>query len=79
MNVVVEAVERWNGKRVTSADLRRWRPDVFDSSRGGHSCNTTFLFMILQKAGLASEIRGAGKAGSPFWIDIHDTGDSGSG
>ena len=79
MSVLVEAVARWRGKQVTSTDLRSWRPDVFDSSRGGHSSNTTFLFMTLHKAGYASEIQGAGKAGSPFWVEIFEEPGTASG
>ncbi|MCB1970114.1 MAG: hypothetical protein H6851_20615 [Geminicoccaceae bacterium] len=72
MDVLVAAYCKWCNKQVTSAELRDWRPDVFDSSRGGHSCNCTFFFMVLQQAGLAGDIEGAGKAGSPFSVNVFD-------
>jgi hypothetical protein len=46
--------------------------DIFDSNArpAGHSCNCTFLFLVLKEIGLCGEIKGAGKAGNPFYVDI---------
>jgi hypothetical protein len=58
----------FRGKRVSSRDLRNYAPGVFDSAArpAGHSCNCTFLFVVLTKLGLADGVRGAGKAHQPF-------------
>ena len=60
------------GQRVTSTDLRKYAPNVFDSSArpAGHSCNCTFFFMLLQEIGLADAIVGEGKRGSPYSVKI---------
>ena len=56
------------GGRVRSRDLRRHAPMVFDSSArpAGHSCNCTFLFMVLRQLGMASTIEGRGTRVDPF-------------
>lgn len=53
---------------MTSRDLRDYAPQLFDSSArpAGHSCNCTFLFMVLTKLVLTDGIRGEGKAYRPF-------------
>lgn len=57
------------GMQVSSRDLREYRPNVFDSSArpAGHSCNCSFLFMVLGQLKLADPIRGEGKTGKPFY------------
>ena len=62
------------GQRLSSSDLKKIAPSVFDSSArpAGHSCNCTFLFRILQRLNLASEIEGRGVRGSPFSVVITD-------
>ena len=65
-----DAYKAFHGKRVDSTDLRRLAPSVFDSERGGHSCNCTFLFMALQRMGIVDRVQGEGKSGSPFWVSI---------
>jgi len=62
------------GRRLSSADLKKIAPSVFDSSArpAGHSCNCTFLFRILQRLNIAGEIEGRGVRGSPFSVVITD-------
>lgn len=66
------ACERFWGRRMNSSDLRLYFPSTFDSKRGGHSCNCTFLFTALYRMGLSSEIRGEGKPNSPFYVKLSD-------
>lgn len=63
------AYTHFSGGRVNSRDLRRYAPAVFDSSArpAGHSCNCTFLFMVLEQLGLADTISGDGVARRPFY------------
>lgn len=67
-----EAYTSFRGKRCTTSDLRKFNPAVFDSQArpAGHSCNATFLFTLLRHTGLAGDINGEGKSGSPFFIDV---------
>ena len=62
----------FNGKggKVTSTDLKEGNPHIFDSSKGGHSCNCSFLFMILEKIGIINKIEGKGVKGDPFFIKL---------
>jgi len=62
------AYESFRGKRVTSSELKELDPAVFDSSArpAGHSCNCTFLFVALERAGLASGVAGSGVRGDPY-------------
>lgn len=63
---------RFAGSRVTSSDLKVFRPSVYDSSvrPAGHSCNCTFFFLGLQQMGLSSAIEGEGVRGSPYTVDL---------
>lgn len=72
MESLHKAYLAYQGRRVTSADLREYAPSVFDSHArpAGHSCNVTFLFLALHRAGLASEIGGKGVRGNPFFVMI---------
>ena len=72
---IFDAFEYFNGGKVTSNDLKSYRPIVFDSKANGHSCNCTFLFMLLKKMGIASEIGGQGAKGSPYFVDIFSVDD----
>lgn len=66
-----EACERFRGQRVSSTDLRRFAPSVFDSTArpAGHSCNCTFLFHLLQKLNLTDgNLEGAGVRGNPYSV-----------
>ena len=65
-----KAYIKFKGKKVYTTDLRDYAPKTFDSSRGGHSCNTTFLFSILTLIGLVNEIKGDGNANHPFYVSI---------
>ena len=67
-----QAYLKFKGQYVTGSDLRTYKPHVFDSSArpAGHSCNCTFLFLLLGKLGLAGDIEGAGKRGNPFGVRI---------
>ena len=62
------AYTRFRGARVRSRDLRLYAPMVFDSSArpAGHSCNCTFLFMVLRRLGMASAVEGQGTRSDPF-------------
>ena len=61
----------FKGQRVSTNDLRQFKPDVFDSSAGGRNCHCTVLFRLLLNAGLASEVQGSGVAGSPFSVEFY--------
>ena len=54
----------------SSNDLKEANPSVFDSQArpAGHSCNCTFLFMVLQKLGIVTSIHGRGVRGDPFYV-----------
>lgn len=56
------------GEEVTTGRLKAFSPSVFDSSRRGHSCNCTLLFLVLQRMGLAGTLAGEGKRGAPFGV-----------
>ena len=62
------AYSSFRGSRVRTRDLRLHAPMVFDSSArpAGHSCNCTFLFMVLYQLGMASAIEGRGTRADPF-------------
>ncbi len=49
----------FKGKQCITKDLRAYAPAIFDSAArpAGHSCNCTFLFMLLHEIGLANEIK----------------------
>jgi hypothetical protein len=67
-----KAYSHFQGKRVTSSDLKKFLPSIFDSRArpAGHSCNATFLFTLLQHIGASGNIMGNGKAGDPFFVQI---------
>ena len=65
-----QAYEAFRGTTLDSTMLRAYKPQVFDSRRGGHSCNCTFLFMVLQAIGIVERITGADRRGHPFQIVI---------
>jgi hypothetical protein len=67
-----DAYYRFRGKTVTSPELRRAAPTVFDSSAPhyGHSCNCAVFFMLLQQAGIVERIGGSGTVGDPFRVRI---------
>jgi hypothetical protein len=68
LDVLHLVYESFRGKQVTSSELKRIFPAVFDSNArpAGHSCNCTFLFGVLEQAGLASRFSGSGVRGDPY-------------
>ena len=67
------AYMRFAGRRVSSSDLRKAMPSVFDSSArpAGHSCNCTFLFHLLTKLSLTEGgPEGRGVVGDPFAVRL---------
>ena len=63
------AYEQFKGRQVSSTDLRRFSPSVFDSNArpAGHSCNCTFLFHVLQRLAVTDgPLEGRGVRGDPF-------------
>lgn len=66
------AYDHFKGGEVTSTELRTFLPAVFDSMArpAGHSCNCTFFFMVLQEAGLAGPLEGAGVRGNPYSVEL---------
>ena len=71
-----KAYDHFKGERVSSTDLRRFAPSVFDSSArpAGHSCNCTFLFHLLQKLNLAEgKLEGNGVRGKPYSLILKKT------
>lgn len=74
VNDLYRAYSAFRGERVSSTDLRKFAPEVFDSNArpSGHSCNCTFLFLTLDRAGLASGFAGEGVRGSPYSVLLHE-------
>lgn len=68
---IYKVFEIYAGKNVSSTDLRTYNPGLYDSKKGGHSCNCSFLFLILISSGFVSDIRGKGVKGDPFWVFIN--------
>jgi hypothetical protein len=60
------------GKKCSSSDLKKYKPHIFDSNArpAGHSCNCTFLFMVLEELNLVNKIYGEGVKGNPFFVNI---------
>ncbi len=67
-----DAYQAYCGKTVTSPELKRFAPGVFDSSAPhyGHSCNCTVFFVLLHQAGIVDRIGGSGSRGDPFCVRI---------
>ena len=67
------AYKQFSGMKITSNDLKDFLSNVFDSHArpSGHSCNCTFLLMVLGQAGLAGPIQGEGKRGHPYFVEIY--------
>jgi len=64
------AYQTFRGTTLTSPQLKSYQPRVFDSTQSGHSCNCTFLFLILQAIGVVDRITGLGQRGHPFQVVI---------
>ncbi len=71
-----DAFQAFCGDVVDSSMLKHYKPRVFDSRRGGHSCNSTFFFMVLQELGIIKSIKGKGRRGDPFRIYIPNHSES---
>lgn len=68
---VLESYEYYKGEICSASDLKEFKPSVYDSTLGGHSCNCTFLFLLLDEIGLVENgIRGRGVRGDPFYVRI---------
>jgi hypothetical protein len=71
-----ETYLQFAGKDCSSNDLKEFMPAVYNSKArrlAGHSCNCTFLFLVLRKMCLAENIEGAGIRGAPFHVKIVDS------
>ncbi len=68
--VLFDAYNNFKGKKVLTNDLKSYKPSIYDSKKGGHDCNCTFLFMVLCRLPLVVEIEGRGVKGSPFFVNI---------
>ena len=61
----------YKGTKLSTSDLHREYPPIFDSKKGGHSCNATFLFMMYEYLGLTKNgIEGDGVAHHPYYIEL---------
>ena len=69
------AYVRFTGRTVTSSELKKFAPNIFDSTArpAGHSCNCTFLFLLLSRIHAGGKIQGAGIRGNPFALAIYDS------
>ena len=66
-----DAMRLFSGMTTTTNDLKQHNPEVFDPKYGGHGCNCTTMFKILERMGLIDgTIQGSGKRGSPFFVVI---------
>lgn len=63
-------LENLADRTVTTSELKACFPEIYDSARGGHNCNTTTLFMALRQMGLVESIQVAGVAHDPFRVHI---------
>jgi hypothetical protein len=70
------AYRHFAGRSVTTSDLKDFAPSIFDSakrdesSKRGHNCHATFLFLALRQMGIVDEILGTGRSGNPFSVTI---------
>lgn len=66
---IYDAMRMFSGTTTTTNDLKHHNPEVFDPKYGGHSCNCTTMFRILERMGLIEgTIQGSGRRGSPFYV-----------
>ena len=61
---------KFKGGQMSSNNLKAANPSVFDSQArpAGHSCNCTFLFIVLQKLEIITDIHGRGVRGDPYFV-----------
>jgi hypothetical protein len=62
----------FKGKRVSTANLKAFAPEVFNTKENGHDCNCTTLFLLLNGMGLSTSIMGRGVRGDPFWVTMKE-------
>ena len=68
---IVAAFKMFTGTICRSVDLQQWRPQIFDSKKSGHSCNCTFLFLLLNYIGIIEGgIQGKGVRGNPYYVHM---------
>src|SRR5947199_28121 len=65
-----EAYQQFNGRSVTTRELKDFAPSVYDSTRHGHDCHCTLLFLALREMGIVETIWGRGRPGAPFGVTI---------
>jgi hypothetical protein len=67
-----DATDHFSGCRVTTSDIKAFRPQVFDSQArpAGHSCHISLLFSILLLLGIAEELQGRGVRGAPYSVFV---------
>jgi len=75
-NFSIDIQELWDvynhflGHPVSCIDLRNYKPHIYDSNQGGHSCHCTTLFLIFQNIRIITSINGRGVRNNPFWIQL---------
>ena len=67
-----DAATNFSGRRMSSADLRLFRPSVFDprARPAGHSCHVSVLFTLLLLSGMAHGLEGRGVVGAPYSVAV---------
>lgn len=68
--IMYDTFQKFMGCEITSSELKKYEPKVFDSKKGGHSCNCTFFFMLLRRMGVVTTIKGRGVKGDPYYVNI---------
>ena len=61
----------FRNRECSSNDLKELDESIFSSDSGGHSCNCTFLFLLLNHLNLSSEIMGRGVRGDSYYVDVY--------
>jgi len=75
-NFSIDIQELWDvythfsGQSISCIDLKNYKPHIYDSNQGGHSCHCTTLFLIFQYIGIITSINGSGVRNNPFWIQL---------
>lgn len=62
--------QKYFKEKVSSSDLRKYKPHIFSSNHKGHSCHCTTLFLIFKELNIVNNIFGKGVKGNPFYIKI---------
>lgn len=64
---IFKVYEQFKNSECTTTQLKSFMPKVFKRK----CCNCTFLFLILNKISLCSNIMGLGLRQSPFYVEIY--------